>query len=171
MRTALVIVAVLLVPLPALGAAANGFGLLGGAVGHHVQTPVPRDHTSLGLALHGDAQFVIDDAWSLVPLLGLTLERLGDGLEGTASNGMAGLELRRWFGDAYLGGRLGYYVELLAIAGTTGTYYGPGFGLTAGMEWADGWAWAVQVDRPRQLLFSALDARTTLRLVVGRRWH
>jgi hypothetical protein len=148
----------------------NGFGLAAGLAAHRVPVnPAPEEstYTSAGASLAGDAQFVVNERWSLNPFLMLSLEHVHGRVDGTASNGAAGFEVRRWASGFYAGLHVGYYVELLNARGNTGTSYGPGLGASFGHESGSGFTWGVQVDAMRG--FAAV-IHGGLRLHVGWRW-
>jgi hypothetical protein len=173
MRAAVLLLLLVLAAAPAAWAEPrNGFGLEAGPVWHRVSTPGGDGtlrYESAGLGLVGDAQFVVNERWSLVPLLALTAERTHGDLSATASNGMAAFQLRRWWGDWFVGGHLGYYVELLEQPGSSGTRYGPGAGAALGAERPGGLSWSVQLDLPRKLQVRG-ETRIALRAQLGWRF-
>jgi hypothetical protein len=150
----------------------GGFGLAGGLALHAGRVPAiggpGQSYSSGGASLAGDAQFVINERWSLNPYLLLSLERSDAPLSATISNGAAGLELRRWRGGHYLGLRTGAYVELIASSTNVSTAYGPGLGMSLGGEREDGFSWGLSLDLSRVTLVSV--NHIGLRLNVGRRW-
>lgn len=171
--TALTLLVLFAAGCPALAAPQNGFGLAGGLVAGSVITGYrgePQRYTSAGLSALGDAQFTVNKRWSLVPFLYLTLERPHGDITGTVSNGAAGFQVRRWWGDWFLGGHVGYYVELQERSGYSQTRYGPGVGAVLGKERDDGLIWSVQFDVPNSLLAFNAD-RLALRVQAGWRWH
>jgi hypothetical protein len=171
-----IVVLALLAVLPGQAARAeprNGFGLAGGLTAHRARYTfadgsfVP--YTSAGLSLGGDAQFAVDERWSLNPYLLLSLERNSGDLAGTIGNGAAGFEVRRWRGPLFLGLRAGYYVQLLSTTRATSTAYGPGLGVSFGGESAEGLTWGAALDVLRLGTFVA--THVGLRLHVGWRWY
>jgi len=175
MRTAALIV-LLTVPAwhLALAAPGNGFGLAGGPTAHSVRLTfldgTSQRYTSAGLGVTGDAQFVVNERWSLDSFLSLTLERSHGDVTATLSNGMAGFQVRRWFGQFFMGAHLGEYTELLRDATHAQTVYGPGMGAAVGQERPDGLIWSAQLDLPRKLIAPG-EVRVGLLLQVGWRWY
>ncbi|MBI4082991.1 MAG: hypothetical protein HY423_10310 [Candidatus Lambdaproteobacteria bacterium] len=157
---------------PVAAGPANGFGLAGGPVVHSVRTQDRSGtlaYTSAGVGLFGDAQFTVDDRWSLDPYLALTAERAQGDLSADVSNGMAGFQLRRWAGDRYLAAQVGYHVELRIASGRTSTFYGPSAGIGTGVERESGLTYGATFDALR--LFISRDVRLALRIHVGWRWR
>jgi hypothetical protein len=151
----------------------NGFGAATGLAAHAGQF-TRADGTSegfwmAGLSFDGDAQFAIDDRWSLDPYLLLSLEHSSSNIDVTASNGAAGLEVRRWSGEHYLGVRLGAYVQLRIDANHNNhTGYGPGGGVSIGGESESGFTWAAVADLVHVGVFGD---QVAVRLHIGHRWY
>ncbi|MBU3917498.1 hypothetical protein KKA14_18345, partial [bacterium] len=145
----------------------------GGLIGSYMSTnytgDIYREHYSYGFSLEGDAQFVLDNDWSFLPFLMLSIERAQDDENGIISNSGAGFQVRYWKGDKYIGGNIGFYLEIVDYeAGSPSTRYGPGIGLSVGMENINGMIVGLQIDQP--MIFSAVETRYTMRLHIGKRW-
>jgi hypothetical protein len=148
----------------------NGFGAYAGPVFHEYASRfvsgVVTHYESGGLNVAGDMQFVIDEKWSLNPSLELSAESVSGDITGSASNGVAAFQVRRWFGADFIGLQIGEYVTLLSTGSQSGTKYGAGFGFAAGHEREDGWSYGALVDFP---VFT--DISTAIRLHVGYRFR
>jgi hypothetical protein len=156
-----------------LAAPRSGFGLAGGPVAHRTEVLLidlsTQRYDSAGLTLLGDAQFVVNERWSLNPFLMLSLERASGDIRGTVSYGASGFQVRRWLEGLFVAGHLGYYVELLTDPRHSRTVYGEGLGLALGGERGDGVGWIAQVDLPRVLVHD--ESRIGLSLLLSLRWH
>lgn len=126
---------------------ANGFGAALGVTANAYSAAKP--YSSAGGSLAGDMQFAVNDAWSLNPYLMLSGEELFGGASGGAFNGVAGFEVRRWWGERFFGAHLGAYSALIETKGSSRNYYSPGVGVTLGVERADGVTYALVADLPR----------------------
>lgn len=125
---------------PAAAAPENGVGLLLGGVAAQEDTM-----DSAGLSLGLDAQFAVDDRWSLNPTLLASAEKASS--QRKVSDGMVGLQVRRWFGTAYVGLHAFYHVRVIVRDGTvSNSAYGVAGGLVGGYEGASGWGGQVQFD-------------------------
>ena len=157
----------------------NGIGLAAGYAYHH-DGP---DLGSSGLSIAGDEQYLIGHQVSVNPQILLseetafghtspTLEPDGSlqrlPIHGTARHVAIALQIRRYFGLAYVGAQVGlyyrYYENLFAPASTATQ----GGGLAAGWESPGGWTFGGQIDS-----FSPLssDPPYGIRLHIGYRWH
>ena len=129
---------------------ANGFGAALGLTANYYAAAKP--YSSAGGGAMGDMQFAVNDRWSLNPYLMLSGEALFGGPTGGASNGIAGFEVRRWWGEGFFGAHLTAHSTYLATRGSSSTLYDPGLGATVGAERADGITYAMVVDLPRILI-------------------
>jgi hypothetical protein len=100
---------------------------------------------SNGLSLGADAQFVLNDNWSLVPYLMISAEHGFNSK--TISDGLAGLHIRRWFGDWFVGGQVFEHDRIVLSSGNVQySAYGAAVGVLAGFEYTSGWGAEVQTD-------------------------
>ena len=156
---------------PAVSAPVNGMAAYAGVTAHVYQETVhPGGNTihyqSSGASAAGDLQFVINPKWSLNPALSITYEDVTGDVSGTASNGMATIQGRRWFGDYYLGAQVGAYFTVLATKNWSNSRRGDGAGVAAGYEAPEGWCYEVLLDDP-----FGTSAIAALQLQIGYRWH
>jgi hypothetical protein len=135
---------------PASAQPANGFGAALGVAAHYYSGTHP--YSSAGGSVAGDMQFAVNDAWSLNPYLMLSGEALFGGNSGGASNGVAGFEVRRWWGERFFGAHLGAYTTFIATRNSSTNLYDPGVGVTLGTERANGFTVALVADLPRILI-------------------
>ena len=144
----------------------NGFGVTLGGV-----TASQGGLTSSGVSLGGDAQFVLDGAWSINPCLMVSLERASATGQNVSDN-LGGIQFRRWLGPVYFGPQVFFHDRLLYGSGTvSSSQYGPGLGLVLGWEGAAGWSTGVQVDALEGQFLNPGDRRNALRVYAGYRWH
>lgn len=152
-------------PVPAQAGPVNGLALyLGGVAARQ------GDLHSTGVSLGGDAQFTLNDRWSLNPCLYVSAE----GASGSqrVSDGLGGIQVRHWQGNWFLGGQIFYHDRLLSQdGGLLSSQYGPGLGAVTGWEGPSGWIVDAQVDALEGQFFSPDDRRTALRVHVGYRWR
>lgn len=100
---------------------------------------------STGLSLGLDAQFAINDNWSLVPYLMLSAEHTSTSK--SAADGLAGLQLRRWFNDWFVGMHVFDHDRIVSGGGTVqSSAYGLAAGVLAGFEYDNGWGAEIQTD-------------------------
>lgn len=118
----------------------NGFGVYAGVIGATEGNVINR-----GVSLGVDAQFVINDKWSLNPYLMASAER--SSVSTTASDELIGLQLRRWLGEWFIGVQSIVH-DRLAFAGgqVQNSAYGVSPGFVAGFEAANGWGTEIQTD-------------------------
>ena len=132
----------LLLPLQALAGPVAGVAIEGGFVAAR-----EGGLSSQGADLGADIQYLVNDDWTLNPWLAASAERARSASM-TVSDFMAGIQLRRWWGDRFVGVHLSSHQRLLISGGTTqNTAYGlfaPG--LVAGLERPGGWGALVQAD-------------------------
>jgi len=118
---------------------------------------------SLGL----DAQFVINERWSLNPYMLISAER--DANSKNVSDGMVGLPVRRWLGEWFVGAHVFEHDRVLIDNGrSTDSAYGLGAGVQAGFEYANGWGAEVQTNS--ELIRQGVQ-RHALRLHLTYRWR
>lgn len=118
----------------------NGFGVYAGVI-----SAKEGSLSSHGLSLGADAQFTFSEQWSLVPYL--MVSRESSGTAWSVSDDLAGLQVRRWFGEVFLGVQGLVHARLLLSNGTVErSAYGPAGGLVGGVELASGWGFELQTD-------------------------
>ena len=148
----------------AYAAPQNGFGVYGGVIGANENSA-----TSKGLSLGTDAQFVINDDWSLNPYLMASAERSSTST--TVFDELVGLQVRRWFGEWFIGGQAFVHDRLIHGNGNTqASAYGASPGLVAGVEYASGWGAEVQADSFESTNTTGVR-RNAVRLQLTYRWH
>ncbi|NNM52151.1 MAG: hypothetical protein HKM02_07985 [Pseudomonadales bacterium] len=154
----------------------NGFSFAIGSAYHdaHVSiNGVPQQHyKGPGLGIGGDAQFVVNEHWSVNPFLQAAAEYATGDLRTHLFNSQGGLEIRRWWGNVYVSPMLDESAEQLYKGATiTRATFGPGVGLATGWESSHGWLVRLQADAPEILYFSANQRRAGAWLLVGYRWR
>ncbi len=123
---------------------------------------------SKGLSLGMDAQFVSNDYWSFNPYLMASDER--DSASRTLADGLAGIQVRRWFDDWFVGGQFFVHDRLIFGSGNVqSSTYGPAVGAVAGFEFAGGWGAEVQSDSFEPT--SPGIRRNAVRLQMTYRWY
>ena len=160
---------------PAYAEPQDGFGLAVGPTSHTatvIISGVKQHYDSSGAGLTADAQFVVNDSWSINPSVQIALEKARGDLTNNIGNSEAGLQLRHWTGNVFIAPVLLYSVEDV-LNGTVvqRVEYGPGVGLIGGWESPTGLTLSVQADAPESLYFSSSQRRTGLWLQLGYRWH
>lgn len=149
----------------AVAAPQNGIGVYLGMIGATQNNSV----NSSGLSLGVDAQFVLNDNWSLAPYLMVSSER--DNASHTVSDGLAGVSLRRWFGEWFAGPQVFEHDLIVMSNGTVNSSaYGLSGGLVAGFEYANGWGAEAQADLFESTMVRGVQ-RNALRLHLTYRWH
>lgn len=142
----------------------NGIGAYAGLIG-----ATENGTTSKGLSLGVGAQFVISNEWSLNPYLLVSAERAPDSK--TVSDGLAGLHLRRWFGDWFVGAQVFVHDRIVSGSGNVqSSAYGLAAGALAGFEYASGWGAEVQTDSFESTNTTGVR-RNAIRLHLTYRWH
>ena len=142
----------------------NGFGLYAGAIGAS-----ENGVSSKGLSIGVDAQFTINDNWSLNPFLMASAEH--SSVSTTVSDELVGLQIRRWFGDWFVGGQVFAHDRLIVGNGTTqNSAYGVAPGVLAGVEYASGWGTEIQADTFENSTTAGVS-RNAVRLHLTYRWH
>lgn len=141
----------------------NGMGVYLGVISASENTVA-----SNGLSLGGDAQFALNNDWSLNPYLMLSAER--DANSKTIADGLAGVSLRRWLGEWFVGGQVFEHDRLIIDnSAVQNSAYGLGGGIVAGIEYANGWGAAAQADFEPN--YSTNTQRNALRVHLTYRWH
>jgi hypothetical protein len=130
---------------------ANGFGAGIGLVANSYDLRHTGISSSAGGGLIGDMQFVVNEKWSLNPYFTLSGE-IADQKQTYAMNGVAGFEVRHWWGDQFLGVHLAAYSALVTRPGSSSNYYDPGAGISLGTERASGFGYVLVLDLPRSLI-------------------
>jgi hypothetical protein len=124
---------------------------------------------SKGLSLGMDAQFTINDNWSLAPYLMVSDER--DSASRTVADALVGLQVRRWFGDWFVGAHVFEHDRIVSGNGNVqSSAYGTAPGVLAGFEYASGWGAEVQTDSFESTNTSGIR-RNAVRLHLTYRWH
>lgn len=142
----------------------NGFGIEGGLIGASAD-----GSQSNGLSLGMDAQLVVNDNWSLNPYLMLSLEQNSSAQK--MSDGLAGLSIRRWFDEWFVGGHVFEHDLIVFENGTVQTSsYGIGSGLQVGFELANGWGAELQADMFESTISKGVQ-RNAIRAHLTYRWH
>ncbi len=142
----------------------NGFGVYAGMIGAS-----ENGVASKGLSLGADAQFTIDDNWSLNPYLMASLEH--SSASTTVSDELVGLQVRRWVGDWFIGAQVFAHDRLIVGNGSTqSSAYGVAPGVLAGVEYASGWGAEIQADTFENSTTAGVS-RNAVRLQLTYRWH
>jgi len=141
----------------------NGIGAYAGLIG-----ATEGGSESKGLSLGMDAQFASEGKWSLNPYLMVSDER--DAASRTLADGLAGLQIRRWFNDWFVGGQFFVHDSLIFSKSTVqSSTYGPGMGVVAGLEYTSGWG--VEVQSESFEYASQGMPRNAVRLHLTYRWY
>ena len=141
----------------------NGIGVYVGLVG-----ATEDGSESKGLSLGMDAQFANKGKWSLNPYLMISDERDSDSRN--LSDGLAGLQIRRWFDNWFVGGQFFVHDTLVFNNSTVqSSTYGPGMGVVAGLEYTNGWG--VEVQSESFEYASQGMPRNAVRLHLTYRWY
>jgi hypothetical protein len=147
-----------------LAGPANGAAVLAGGIAAR-----EGEMSSRGLSIGADAQFVFGDHWSFNPTIMLSAER--ESASRRISDGIAGLQLRRWMGDWFAGAHFFAHVRAIVVDNTiTRTNYGPAGGVVAGFERSSGWGAAIQIDAFENTNVQG-TFRNAVRLHLTHRWH
>ena len=148
----------------------NGFGLYVGAI-HSNDSALYG--TSRGGDVRADMQLMVNDQWSLSPYLDMSFENT-DSIY-SVTNGIAGLQARRWFdGGVFIGGQYFFHDLLLRNGGTVqSSSYGPAFGLAAGWEGDSHWSVLVEWNtlEGQGFSWSSTNDRSDVRVLVGYHWY
>ena len=148
----------------------NGFGVYLGALSSSDSSLYGNSHGGLVAV---DAQFMVDDHWSLNPYLLLDSESTGQSFD--ISTGEGGLQARYWMGGSlFIGGQFLFHDTLLKRGGTvSSSLYGPGVGVGAGWESDSHWsvALAANVYRLAGAYGSAATNRSEAMLLIGYHWY
>ncbi len=155
----------------------DGFSLAVGGMAHaaHAQLVndgLDRHFDSAGIALYGDAQFVVSPKWSFNPYVLTGLEKAHGDVTQNIGNSSGGLQLRHWWNNCYLGANVNYSIEQIFKGGSVqSATFGPGVGLNAGYETPAGLIFGLGVDFPQSLYLSPTNHRSGAWMVLGYRWH
>ena len=128
--------------------------------------------TSRGVAIGADAQFIVNDSWSLNPYLLISSETTDRSYD--AVNGEGGLQARYWIGSWFLGGQFLFHNLLLKQGGTVSTsLYSPAVGLVAGWEGQNHWSVVLEANALEKGsgVFVPDNNRSDVLLLVGYRWY
>jgi len=156
------IVASILAAQPLLAEPQNGIGAYVGLIG-----ATENNVNSGGLSLGLDAQFAINNDWSLNPYMLISAEKNANSQN--VSDGMVGLPVRHWLGEWFVGGHVFEHVRVLIDNGRAAdSAYGLGAGVMAGFEYANGWGAEVQTDS--ELIRPGIQ-RHALRFHLTYRWR
>ncbi len=150
----------------------NGFGLNAGLVSHSRDCGGCAGSNTSGLSIGLDYQFALSNNFSISPFLMTSAETSSNVSGSTIGHGILGAQLRYWAGDAFFGGHLGAYSEVISSGGVSLTGNGGGAGLVAGWEKPDGGLYFMGQLDSATIKYSGLsDIKfTAFRLSVGYRW-
>ena len=141
----------------------------GAAVGAGVIAAREGEMSSRGLSIGADAQFVFNERWSLNPTIMISAER--ESASRRISDGLAGVQLRRWVGDWFVGAHFFAHARAIIVDNTiTRTNYGPAGGVVAGFEGTSGWGAALQIDAFENTNVQG-TFRNAVRLHLTHRWR
>ena len=150
-------------PLPVLAGPVSGFGIYLGPIG-----ATEDSFETVGVGFGADAQFVINDSWSLNPFLMSSAERDTDStITGTTADILVGLQLRYWSGNWFAGPQAFFHDKIIIDSGISESLYGPGLGVLAGYEAVSGWGVESQLDAG----MAETEIRYALRLNLTYRWR
>lgn len=150
--------------VPAFASPKNGFGAYGGVI-----AASENGISSKGLSLGADAQFTINEAWSLNPYLMASVERSSS--SNTVSDELVGVQLRYWFSEWFIGGHIFEHDRVFFGNGSSqNSSYGPAFGVVAGLESSTGWGALMQTDTFESTSVSGVK-RNAFRLSLTYRWY
>lgn len=151
-------------------AADNGFAVYFGGVHSNDSDAYGTSH---GGAVGVDAQFVVNEDWSLNPYLLISSETTGtNNLD--VINGEGGLQARYWLGSWFLGPQFLFHDTLLKQGSTVGqSLYGPAVGFTAGWEGRSGWSVVLHANFLENGTTQSVpkNNRSDVLLLVGYRWY
>jgi len=172
----------------ALAEPKSGFGLNLGATSNKMDgATIPGGtayaYSSTGMSVGIDYQFAVSDSFSINPIFMSSGEDAsGSTLQAgtSAGHGILGLQLRYWMGDAFIGGHIGKYVEVLSTVTTVNGNTtvatdvgasGGGRGLVLGWEPSSSkWFVMGQIDTASIDYLAANVKLTGYRLSIGYRW-
>lgn len=147
----------------------NGFGFYVGPVSSHDGELYGNGH---GAGVGVDAQFAVNDRWSLNPYLFLSSESADQSYD--VQNGEGGLQARYWVGSWFVAGQFLFHDMLLTQRGhVSSSLYGPGVGAAVGWESDTHWsvtlvANGLEYAHPPN---GTTSYRSDLLLLVGYRWY
>lgn len=154
----------------------SGFGLNAGSASYTMTPQSGTSYSTSGLSLGMDYQIAVAKRFSINPFLMTSAEsRNVSGISVSVGHGIAGLQLRYWAGNMFLGGHLGNYSEVQSYTVGTSTVSlsrsGGGAGLVAGWENPNGGFYAMgQLDSANIKDSSSEVSLSGLRLSLGYRW-
>lgn len=128
--------------------------------------------TGRGFGIGADAQFVVDENWSLNPYLIISSETTDRSVD--VLNGEGGLQARYWMGPWFMGAQFLFHDMLLKQNGTVGTSdYSPALGLAAGWESSSHWSVVLEVNALEKgsTYSTSGNNRSDVLLLVGYRWY
>ncbi|HEY1774050.1 MAG TPA: hypothetical protein VGH91_12760 [Gammaproteobacteria bacterium] len=148
----------------------NGFGVYLGALSSSDSSLYGNSHGGL---IAADAQFMVDEHWSLNPYLLLDSESTGQSFD--INNYEGGLQARYWMGgDTFVAPQFLFHDTLLKKGGTvSSSLYGPGVGLAAGWEGDSHWSvmLAANIFRLAGAYGSPATTRSEAMLLIGYHWY
>jgi len=151
-------------PVIAVAEPQNGFGAYVGYIGAS-ENGVSSDGISIGV----DAQFTINDSWSLNPYLMTSAEHSSAAT--TVSDELVGMQIRRWFGEWFAGVQLFAHDRLIVANGTAqNSAYGAAPGVLAGIEYPGGWGAEIQAETLENSATPGV-LRNAVRLHLTYRWY
>ncbi len=160
----------------ALAEPKNGFGLNAGLITQQMTSPA-GNYQSNGVSLGVDYQFALSDSLSLNPFLMSSGENASGTVTpgSTAAHGILGLQLRYWINNAFIGGHLASYSEVLSLKNgnvtTSTSVNGGGLGLVAGWEHPNGGLFVLgQLDSANLKYPTTTNKLSGFRLSIGYRW-
>lgn len=148
----------------------NGFGIYLGAVSSRDSTLYGNSNGGL---IAADAQFMLNQRWSLNPYLLLDSETTDQTFD--IENGEGGLQARYWLGSSgFVAAQFLFHDTLFTHNGTvSSSRYGPGIGMAAGWEADSRWSimLAANVYRIAGSFGGTATTRSEAMLLVGYRWY
>lgn len=150
----------------------NGFSLNAGLASHSRDCGGCAGSSTSGLSIGLDYQFALSDKFSVNPFL-MSSGESSSNLPGVGvGHGILGVQLRYWAGDAFFGGHIGSYSEVLTDGMVSLSGSGGGAGLVAGWENPNGGMYMMgQVDSATAKYSGLTDIKfSALRLSIGYRW-
>lgn len=156
----------------ALAEPRNGFSVNAGLVSHSRDCGGCLGSSTSGLSLGLDYQFALSDKLSISPFLMTSAETSSNVSGTTVNHGILGAQLRYWVGDAFFGGHVGAYSEVLTSGSLSLNGSGGGAGLVAGWEKPNGGMYFMgQFDSATIRYSGYQDIKfNAFRLSIGYRW-
>jgi hypothetical protein len=147
----------------------NGFGVYLGPVSSNDSSIYG---TGRGFGIGVDAQFMVNDSWSLNPYLLISSETTDRSFD--VVNGEGGLQARYWMGPWFVGGQFLFHDMLLKQGGTVSTSdYSGAVGLAAGWESSSRWSVVLEMNALEKgsTYSSSGNNRSDVLLLVGYHWY